>query len=103
MSRETVTRITTADTGKTYELPDKSAPQLWEIELSIGRVDRYSGIVGTRSKGNLIHVERQTFVNAGLMPVAKGDKKVTEETKETAEDLCLRLLEHLGVYPEERY
>ena len=102
MSRETVTRITTVDTKKTYELPDKNAPQLWELALTIACIDERDGSTNTRS-GNVavIHVERQTLVNAGLMPVANDDKEPTEETKETAEDLCLRLLEHLDVYPVE--
>lgn len=99
--RETVTRITTADTEKTYELPGENVPQLWEAELAIRAVEEDGEINRPSSPEVIIYIERQTLVNAGLLPEVKDDVKPTEDTKETPEGLLLRLLEHVGIYPQE--
>ena len=98
MSRVEFIRITTADTKKTYELPGDDA-DLWEVRLSMASVEA-SGHVHFGSHEHvrtITHVERQTLVNAGLLPCV--DTDATPEQTETAEDLVIRLLEHVGVFP----
>ena len=102
MSSKSVVRITTEDTKKTYEFPGLDNPQLWAVTLQIKCVDG-GGFAHFSSPSfcteRIIHVERETLANAGLIgrPVEKEDKPL----EETAEDLILRLLEHVGVYPVE--
>lgn len=102
MSVKRFARITTQDTKKTYELPSENAPQLWLVELIISNVEHATGtaIKSAHTKAS-IHLERQTLVDAGLLPKAEADKEPTNETRERPEDLILRLLEHVGVFPEQ--
>ncbi len=98
--RKVVTYITTADTKETHEFPGKDLPQLWEVGLSIECVDgKGKAFTSTRSIAATVYVERQTLVNAGLLPVCGKSKEPTPETKETAEDLIIRLLEMVDVHP----
>ena len=101
--KKTVVRITTADTRKTYEFPGDH-PQIWEVKLTIeeigvdGNYDRFR--TGYHSyPAKVVYLELETLQNAGLKPIPK------EETEklptETAEDLIIRLLEHVGVFPAE--
>jgi hypothetical protein len=99
---EAVSRITTID-GTIHEcsVSRPSEVQLWAVNLSIGFVDRQTGHVNPHcSTKATVHVERDVLVNAGLLPWCIGDKKPTIETEETAEQLIIRLLNHVGVYPE---
>lgn len=99
MSIERIARITTVE-GNTYELPSEAGLQLWEVELRISHVDPRSGRSDAAlSPSGAIHVERQTLVNAGLLPRACNDTPPPEDA-ETVEKLILRLLEHVGVFPE---
>ena len=102
MSRVSVVRITTADTKKTYEFDGKKDNlQLWEVSLQIRCVDDWGrSSSGSRHTEGQVYLERQTLVNAGLLPVAAQDKEPTPEEKRTVEDLILELLEHVGVFPE---
>ncbi len=101
MSLKNVMRITTEDTKKTYEFPGEDNPQLWAVQLQIDRVDG-GGHAYFNSHLRIpktIHVERETLENAGLLPMKKEIKDASPT--ETPEDLILRLLEHVGVYPSE--
>lgn len=100
--KEVVTRITTVDTKKTYEFPSESNPQLWAVEMSISHVDKhgYHREHGWSSKSMEIFVERATLEKAGLVSVTVTPENDEEIEKETAEGLILRLLEHVGVFPE---
>lgn len=96
--KEEIVRITTYDTKKVYELPGENVPQLWEVKLTISAInDR--GSVCSSSRYDVAHVERQTLVDAGLLPVAYNDKKSNSNPPKTPQDLILELLEILGVYP----
>ena len=92
--------VTTVD-GNTYDLGDKDRPQIWEVELGIRLVSNYGATSGVSPKIAKIHVERQQLINAGLLPVAYNDELPIPETSETVEDLILRLLSHVGVFPEQ--
>lgn len=100
MSRKDVTRIKTADTGKTYEFPSEDHPALYEVAL-VAHVLNSHGHTGSScpAAAVVIHLEHQTMLDAGL--VRQDKKKPAVEPKETAEDLLIRLLEHIGVYPTE--
>ncbi|KKN37428.1 hypothetical protein LCGC14_0763770 [marine sediment metagenome] len=99
MSAKTITRITTEDTKKTYEFPNEGNPQLWAVTLSIEGISSYGRPEYGSECKEIIHIEQKTLENAGLLP--KQNEKKEELQEETAEDLILRLLEHVGVYPVE--
>jgi len=103
MSTKSVVRITTEDTKKTYEFPGEDNPRLYSVELKITAIDHGGhlqsyGTIGAKH----IHLEENTLLKAGLLPRrynVPDEKEVP--TEETPEDLILRLLEHVGVYPVE--
>lgn len=95
---ETIKRITTADTQQTYELGNGEVPQLWEVRLSIACISDAGTNYGHSEKA-CIHLERETLENAGLLPRSDSGPKNAPSQDETAEDLAIRLLEHLGYYP----
>lgn len=104
MAIKNVVRITTTDTKKTYEFPGEDNPELWEVSLTIRNIN-HNGHVSpptTSTPHNypkgIVHIERKTLENAGVLPMAREREK--EEPTETAEDLIIRLLEHLGYYPD---
>ena len=99
--RKEIVRITTADTKETHEFPGKDLPDLWAVGIMINSLDGRGHHTAGRSIIHTVYVERQTLVNAGLRPVCAEDKKPTPEDEETAEDLILRLLEMVDVYPTE--
>jgi hypothetical protein len=97
------TEITTVDTKQTYRFDGEKNqnPQLWAIVLETNPVDAKTGYdrpsqLGGNRKAT-VYVERQTLVNTGLLPEATQDNPVTEETKETVEDLILRIVDMLGI------
>ena len=106
MGRETKIFITTVD-GKTITYPQKegSKQQVWEATLRISLVDSNTGYAkDTRIYGPAevtVFVTRETLEEAGLLPRQRGAFNESEPPSETAEDLLLRLLEHVGVYPQE--
>ena len=100
--KKSFVRITTVDTKKTYEFPGENIPQVWEVTLAMEHVDK-NGCVSTtsfRSADCTIYLERETLESAKLLPMDK-TKEPDREPTETPEDLLLRLLEHIGVYPTE--
>ena len=99
MSSRSIVRITTEDTKKTYEFPNEGNPQLWAVTLSIEGISFYGQPAHGSVCKKIIHIERETLENAGLLP--KQNEKKDEVAEETAEELILRLLEHVGVYPTE--
>jgi len=101
MAIQNFVRVTTADTKKTYEFPGEGNPEIWQVEITIKTLHRISGALDgypMTSPKNIIHVERETLENAGVVGkrVEPGKKHVP---KETAEDLIIRLLEHVECYP----
>ena len=97
--KESIVRITTADTKKTYEFPHKANPQLWEVKLSMVSVTFNGSSYAHMSAEKIIYLERETLENAGLLPNNKYESVTSKEPEETAEDLIIRLLEHVGYYP----
>ena len=99
MSSKSIVRITTEDTKKTYDFPDESNPQIWAVKLQVDRLSPDGSLSGFSSyqTSKIIHIERETLENARLVPIA--EERKDEAAQETAEDLILRLLEHVGVYP----
>lgn len=98
-----IIRIVTEDTGKTYEFPNGGNPPLWGVKLEIAQVDPFGSTPFNyqRIVSKIIHVERSTLEKAGLNPLLKKNKDELEPAIETIEDLIIRLLEHVGVYPTE--
>ena len=103
MAIKTVVRITTTDTKKTYEFPsEKGHPNLWQVSLTVQFIDK-NGRVSRPSTyeppSGIVHVERKTLEDAGVLPMAHDRKTKDEGPTETVEDLIIRLLEHVGYYP----
>jgi len=102
MSTKNVVRITTEDTKKMYEFPSETSPEIWAVNIRIERLN-LNGIVCFNAASyyseKVIHVEERTLQNAGL--IGRPSDKKDEPIEETPEDLILRLLEHVGVYPVE--
>lgn len=100
MSSKSIVRITTEDTKKTYEFPNEENPPICAVKIEISSIDpggnSYFGSVSS-SITKIVHLELETIENAGLRPMRKDRKD--ESPTETPEDLILRLLEHVGVYP----
>jgi hypothetical protein len=94
-------RITTADTNETYEFPGNN-PQLWEVKTTITRVQQSGAVHAIPSfERNTHYIEDKTLLMAGLEPYDHRPRHPDPEIVETAEDLILRLLENVGVYPAE--
>ena len=104
MTIQAIKRITTADTKRTYDLPGEDIPQLWAAQIKIECVSKqghysFNNTFPTKAE---IFLERKTLENAGLLPMSDKRKMNHDvEQTETAEDLIIRLLEHLGFYPQE--
>ena len=106
--REDIVRITTHDTGKTYEFvkygkPNESAPRLFKCDMKISPLNENGQEWGNDSICNAtIYLELDTLINAGIRQkqMAKGTSH--PEPTETVEDLLIRLLESVGYYPAER-
>jgi len=101
MSRQTIVRITTADTKKTYDLPGKDIPQLWKAKLTLysinGQGTKFLGYPEVEAD---IYLERQTLIDRGLVSKRSIDTPKPDPSP-TTEDLIIELLEHVGVYPTE--
>ncbi len=95
------TEITTADTKKTYVMDKKYGinPQLWEASISIKHVSDNGYTDSYISRTESIYLERETLEKAGLLPFTVDRDQPKPETVETAEDLIIRLLNHVGFYP----
>ncbi len=102
MASKSIVRITTEDTKKTYEFPKEGNPRLYSVELKITAI----GSSGQPQFGSMcakyIHLEENTLLKAGLLQdQSRGPKEAGVPITETPEDLILRLLEHVGIYPVE--
>lgn len=94
--------ITTSDTKKTYEYPSKKdSPQLWEVKMEIHCVDNYGNSFSSCSRVDNIFLERETLEQHGLLPGNIKKDTAPNTPSPTVEDLILRLLELVGVYPVE--
>ena len=96
-----IVRITTDDTGKTYEFPGENNPNIFAVEvrikeLTVGGKGTFNAYDGVRK---IVHLEERTLQHAGLTLQSKAEKKIPPT--ETATDLILRLLEMCEVYPAE--
>ena len=102
MSSKSILRITTEDTQQTYEFPDTTNPPICAVKIEIALIHSqghsYFG-PGSAATETIVHLELATIENAGLRPMRKERKN--ELPVETPEDLILRLLEHVGIYPTE--
>ncbi len=102
---KSIVRITTDDTGKTYEFPEipigiDGNPEIWALRLGIAVIDNKGNPQLQNATMKTLHVERETLEKAGLIPFVKPEDKNRQPT-ETAKDLILRLLEMCEVYPSE--
>jgi len=105
MSKQTVIRIETYDTKKTYEFVSgvqNENPPLWEVGIFVRPVGSGGTAVasGNQYPKKVIHLERETLESCGLVPSQKKDEPKVEPTR-TIEDVILELLEYVGVYPTE--
>jgi len=100
MSVKNIKRIFTEDTKKTYEFPDKDNPPIWAVKITIGRIANDGSYYEHASSNSVvIHVEEKTLQDAGLVLRPRGEEP--KPLVETPEELIIRLLEHVGVYPED--
>jgi hypothetical protein len=107
MGLKKVVRIETYDTKKTYEFisgQKDENPDLWEVGIFVSKV-RSDGSIdgGLYNKPypkKVIYLERETLEKSGLIPGKRRNEPKPEPT-ETVEDLILRLLEYVGIYPQE--
>jgi hypothetical protein len=100
-----ITEITTTDTKKTYNyerFSENDNPQIWEATISVNPVDGNSGEKNNYpTKSKTIYLERATLENASLLPMEREREIEKVQPTETAEDLIIRLLNHVGFYPTE--
>lgn len=93
--------ITTDDTKKKYPIPlPKGAPQIWALEAYIRGFNPTTANLEGSFGSVIVHVERQTLVDAGWIPATQGDAPPPKQ-KPTLHDLLIRILEEVGVYPSE--
>mgnify|MGYP006054188537 CR=1 FL=1 len=95
--------VTTADTKERIEFPgDKKWGDVWQLEICVRSIDANGCVNSTRPSPHIIHVTRQTIVDAGLIPPVKGDDAPpVARTEENAEELLLKLLALVGIEPQE--
>ncbi len=96
--KEEIVRITTDDTGKTYEFPGEGNPQIWQVNLQMEALNQLGNAHPTCTE-KTVYIERETLEKAGLVPFTNTKPDVRYEPTETAEDLIIRLLEMCEVYP----
>lgn len=101
MSIEKITKIVTYDTKEEFIFDDNTTHNgLFEAKISItpigdkGEVrDQYYG------QSYKIHLTEKTLLNAGYTrAISRG--KMVENPEESMEDLFLRLLEKVGIFPQ---
>lgn len=95
--------VNTADTKETIEFPgEKKWGDVWQLEIGVRSIDANGGVSSTRPIPHILHVTRQTIIDAGLIPQAKGDDAPpVARTEENAEELLLKLLALVGIEPQE--
>ena len=102
---KTITYITTADSKKTYEYPPKDGiknPDILKVLLKMDWVDSRGNANPDsvyKSTSGIAYLERETMENAGIIPFKENSS--VKVPVETAEDLIIRLLEMVQVYPNE--
>jgi cytochrome oxidase assembly protein ShyY1 len=107
MNEVNIKRITTDDTKKTYEFvnqkPTGDFPQLWRMEVYISALEKSGQYIPrtVTTPFRVLIVERQTLVDRGFLPPSTSDDKPPEKPSETLEDLILRLLDMVGVRPND--
>lgn len=103
MAEQHIIRITTNDTKKTYEFIDgqsvEGTPELYRLEVKILSGNGNGNFYANPYTAVSLHVEHETLVKAGHFKPA--DKSKLVEVTETLEDLVLRLLNMVGVRPQE--
>lgn len=91
--------------GTRVDLPLAKGQQIWAVQLKIECVSEHTGSATFGSHhGNrttVVHVTREPLEACGLLPETRKDKPQKADEPETVEDLVLRLLHHVGVYPTE--
>ena len=102
--RKEIVRITTYDTEKTYEFPSEDNPRLFEVSMRIRPIHAGGNATGSYQYEHINHgmyIELETLLAAGMKPYERKPKENDPPATETPEDLMLRLLEIVGVYPQE--
>lgn len=102
MSREQITKIVTFDTKEEFIFDDKTTHRgLYEIEITITPL-RPNGTVHHMMYSSSIvgHVTEKTLLNAGYTKNISKEKQI-EKPEETMEELALRLMEKVGIFPQD--
>lgn len=97
--KETIVRITTADTKKTYELPGKDVPPLWEVKMDVRSVDERGYVSSYPALEKVLYYERQSFVDAALLPKYNTDSPAPIPPR-TLGDMFAEILAHMGIFPQ---
>ena len=104
--KKTIVQITTAETegthSQTYSLPDKTAPQLWAVELRVAALDRngHHNFPPFSTTTKTIYLEREVLTNHGLIGKRPDPVEPAADPQPTAEELIIQLLELVGYFPE---
>lgn len=103
--KKTITYITTVDTKETFQYPrtDNKQQPVYEVSVYFKLVSNSTGhaeVVGTYSQpGAIFYITRDTLKKIGHFKPGENEVVKNDLPDETIEDLILRLLEMVGVYP----
>ncbi len=107
MSREQKTFITDVN-GKRWTFPlteGEPDPDLYEVRIEYAKVTpdgstEYLYGSNTKPTTKAIHVPRSVFAEHGVA-LTQSERKQPDVPPESLEDLLTRILEYLGVYPQQ--
>ena len=104
-SEVTVSKKLTTITGKEYTYPENSSsnPQMWGMKIQLVCLDKdfsipYRAYSSPWGHEQLLYIDRDTLESVGMMGV---DKTITpEQVEDNLQNLLLKALELVGVYPK---
>lgn len=102
MGRKSYTEITTQDTNETFVFDkERKHKGIYELEMKVWGLNKAGNREAWSDPGQTVtfHLTEKTMIDAGCKAVPIPER--TENPVESMEELALRFLEHLGVYPQE--
>ena len=100
MLKQTIVKVTTNDTKKTYTFldgkPSEDTPQLWLVTCNLKCIRNPNDIPENGNGDPILILERQSFVDCGKFQPASTDKARPEKTRDIAE-LLIKALRDSGV------
>lgn len=100
MLKQTIVKVTTADTRNTYTFidgkPTEGTPQLWMFNCKLTLVQHPNDIPNDTVGEHILIVERQSLVDCGRLGVARNDTPPPEPRRDIYE-LLVTALRNAGV------